>query len=299
MSTNRLSVPDVTEIFFREIFHDGFMRAPQQIETIYNVRESTLKDEDDSRVGTLGLAEERTEGGAVVYDDPPQGFDVTYEHAEYALGYQHTLVAQEDDQHNIIAGRMPAQIGVSMGITAAMEAANDYNYGTNGSFTGGDGVSLFNTAHPLPGGGTETNRLTTLAAPSELAYENALNTLDATTDDRGKLIIQTPKFIWGHRNLRFKLARMTKSSLQPGTANNDINTANTSEYGVPFEVLHYLTNTSQWGIACEEHFMFWFWRVQPTFGRDGDFDTDNQKYKGRMRFSHGWSDFYGQFLCGG
>jgi hypothetical protein len=35
------------------------------------------------------------------------------------------------------------------------------------------------------------------------------------------------------------------------------------------------------------------WREKLSFKNETDFDTDVAKYKGRMRFSYGWSDHRG------
>ena len=50
-----------------------------------------------------------------------------------------------------------------MANTKEVKGADVLNNAFSSSFTGGDGVSLINTAHPLSGGGTAANRATTMA----------------------------------------------------------------------------------------------------------------------------------------
>ena len=58
--------------------------------------------------------------------------------------------------------------------TKEVKGADVLNNAFNTNFTGGDGVTLINTAHPLAGGGTAANRATTMADLNETSLEDAL-----------------------------------------------------------------------------------------------------------------------------
>ena len=69
---------------------------------------------------------------------------------------------------------------------------------TNEGFTGqtgGDGQSLFSTAHPLVNGGTNGNRPSTAVDLNETSLEAAVIAIGKYTDERGKNRSKTCKFI--------------------------------------------------------------------------------------------------------
>ena len=289
------SIPNILEDYFRMIFFNDFMQYPQEWEGYYNIADSQRWKEDDSAVGTLGLWQVRGESEPIVYDDPPAGFDATYTHEEWALGHQVTQIAREDDRWNII-GRVPGLLGQSLNETLNREGAVDFNNGFSSSFTGGDGQPLFSLSHPLWGGGTEQN---TLDNPMDLdvdSLEQALIDIAATTDDRGKRIALRPKCLIGSNSLDFTAKRILQSTQDPDSANNAINPA---QGILKWEPWHYLEDPDAWYIQCRQHKMFWFWRVRPMYSRSSEFDIDVWKYKGRTRFSHGWSDWPGMYASPG
>lgn len=291
----RQALPDILEDYFRMIFFDAFTQLPQEWEPFYNIADSQRWKEDDSEVGSLGLWQVRGENEPVVYDDPPAGFDTTYEHEEWALGHQVTQLAREDDRWNII-GRVPGLLGKSLNETLNLEGAIDFNNGFDTNFTGGDGKPLFALDHPLMGGGTEQNTMDTPADLDVDTLEQALIDIAATTDDRGKRIALRPVRLFGKNTLDFTAARVLQSTNDPNSANNAINPAKGK---LSWYSWHYIEDPDAWFIQCSEHRMQWFWRVRPMYSRGSEFDTDVWKYKGRARWSHGWSGPFGMYGVAG
>lgn len=287
----RQALPDILEDYFRMIFFDSFMQYPQEWEPFYNVADSQRWKEDDSEVGSLGLWQVRGENEPVVYDDPPAGFDVTYQHEEWALGHQVTQLAREDDRWNII-GRVPSLLGKSANETLNREGAVDFNFGFDTNVTGGDGKCLFALDHPLMGGGTEQNTMDTASDLDVDTLEQALIDIAATTDDRGKRIALRPRRLFGKNTLDFTAQRILKSSQDPNTNYNAVNPA---QGILSWYSWHYIEDPDAWFIQCDDHRMQWFWRVRPMYSRGSEFDTDAWKYKGRYRCSHGWSGPFGMY----
>jgi hypothetical protein len=57
------------------------------------------------------------------------------------------------------------------------------------------------------------------------------------------------------------------------------------------KVNHYLTDTDAWFIRTNvTDGLKLFEREKATFTQDGDFDTENLKYKAYERYSTGWTD---------
>jgi len=295
MATLTTSTPDLLEDGFRKVFHNSFGRYEDEFTKIYNFDTSSKPNEDDTRIGTLGLVPTRTEGAPVTYDDPPQGFDVTYTHLEYALGFQVTRIMLEDDQYRVM-NRMPAQLGVSLRQTIETDGANTLNNGFTAAFAGGDGVELFSLVHPLPGGGTEQNEPTNAADLDQTSIEQAMIDIAAWVDDRGKKVVFRPRNIFVAPDNHWNARKLFETPLDPDSANNTINPAMGM---LNVEVNHFLTDPDAWYIQCDEHFAWWFWRRKPEFGRDNDFETDNLRFKTTSRWSNGFSDWYGWYASPG
>jgi phage major head subunit gpT-like protein len=184
-----------------------------------------------------------------------------------------------------------------MSYTKQVKAAAILNQGFNSAVTYGDGVSLFNTAHPLISGGTNSNRPSTGADLNETSLENAVIQIAAWTDERGLLIAAKPKKLVVPPSLMFVATRLLETELRVGTADNDIN-AIKSNGSIPggYCVNHFLTDPNAWFLLTDvpnglKHFV----RTPLQNSMDGDFDTGNVRYKARERYSFGVSDPLGIF----
>ena len=105
--------------------------------------------EEDVGISSFGLAVQKSEGAPISYDSERQGFITRYQHAVYALGFIITREMMEDDQYDVIGKRKAEGLAFSMRQTKEVIGANVYNRAFNSSYTGGDGVSLINSAHPV------------------------------------------------------------------------------------------------------------------------------------------------------
>ena len=129
-----------------------------------------------------------------------------------------------------------------MANTKEVKGADVLNNAFDTNFTGGDGVTLINTAHPLAGGGTAANRATSMADLNETSLEDALIDISTFTDDKGLTIsVQATKLVVPPQ-LVFAADRILNSTLRSGTADNDINAVrNTGVLPGGYTVNHYLT----------------------------------------------------------
>ena len=82
-----------------------------------------------------------------------------------------------------------------MAYTKQVKAAAILNNGFSvpNAPVGGDGVSLFNTSHPLVNGGTNSNTFSTAPDLNETSLEAAVIQIAAWTDERGLLIAGKPR----------------------------------------------------------------------------------------------------------
>jgi hypothetical protein len=184
-----------------------------------------------------------------------------------------------------------------MAQTKQVKAAAPLNNGLPGlTFTSGDGVTLFNTAHPTIAG-TFQNTLTTAADLNETSLEQSMIDIAALTDERGlKIAAKAVKMIIPSA-LQFTAERLMASAGRVGTADNDIN-AIKSMGMIPqgYSVNNYLTDTDAFFIITDvPNGMKHFERTPMTTKMEGDFDTGNVRYKARERYVFGVSDPRGIF----
>jgi hypothetical protein len=117
------------------------------------------------------------------------------------------------------------------------------------------------------------------------------------TDERGlKIAINGVRLIIP-KELVFVAERIMKSTLRPGTADNDINAVkNMGMIPQGYTVNHFLTDPEAFFIKTDApNGMKMFNRVAIKTAFEGDFDTGNVRYKARERYSFGFSDPRGMF----
>lgn len=269
----------------------------EQCKELFDTYSSSKQYEEDIGITSFGMASVLPEGGAVSYDSERQGFITRYTHIEYALGFIITRIMVEDDQYNAVAQRRARSLAFSMRQTKETVAANVYNRAFNSSYTGGDGVSMINSAHPNVAGGTWSNQLAVAADFSEASLEQACIDIKNYTNDRGLKISVMPQKLILPVELEFEAERILKTTYRVGTGDNDINAINNmGKFPGGVAINNYLTDADAWFIRTNApDGMKHFQRREDSFATDGDFDTDNAKYKAAARYSFGWTDPRGVF----
>lgn len=290
----RANFGDLLAPGFREIFDANmFAGYPPEFPKIFNVVTSERQYEDDSSVSGLGTVPDKEEGVGIIYDSPIQGYNKRYTHTTRALGFRVTREMWEDDLYGKMR-KMPKALSRSMSVTVETDAANVYNRAFNSSYTGGDGKELCATDHPLTGGGTEQNELSSAADFTDTSLEQALIDIQATTDERGLVLALRPMKFLCSPSGEWNARKVLNSGQDPDSANNAINPAKGALPG-GIIVNHYLTDTDAWFILCDTHEVNFFWRRKPAFEQDNDFDTEDAKFKATARWSNGFSEWRGIF----
>ena len=213
------------------------------------------------------------------------------------MGFSITEEAIEDNLYDSLSARYTKGLARAMAYTKQVKAAAVLNNGYNAQYTGGDGVSLFSTAHPLVNGGTNSNTFSTPSDLNETALEAAVIQIAAWTDERGLLIAAKPRKLVVPPSLMFVATRLLETELRVGTNNNDINAIkNNGSIPEGYTVNHFLTSTNTWFLTTDvPNGLKHFERIPLQNSMDGDFDTGNVRYKSRERYSFGWSDPLGVF----
>lgn len=275
------------------VFGLEYKKYPEQWKEFYDTSTSKKAYEEDVKVYGFGGAYEKPEGSAIHYDEGGQSYTARYVHKTIALGFRLTQEAQEDNLYMDLAQKYSRALAQSFVFTKEVKAVSVINNGYNPNYRGGDGQPLFSTAHPLMGGGVQSNVLGTAAQLSEASLEDAMIDISLSVDDRGQPIMIMPKKLIIPPQLVFQAERLLSGDLRVGTANNDIN-ALKKRSALPegFAVNRYLSASRRWFIKTDvQDGLRHFERVKLQKGMEGDFETGNMRYKARERYSFGWTDW--------
>ena len=278
------------------LFGEEYNNYENEHEDIYVTENSERSFEEELKLSGFGAAPVKDEGAAISYDTAQESFVARYTHETIAMGYAITEEAMEDNLYVSLSARYTKALARAMAYTKQVKSVVPLNNGFT-SFNGGDGVTLFSTAHPLVNGGTNSNRPATGADLNEVSLEDAIIQIGGYTDERGLKIAARARKLIIPSALQFVATRLLQSDYRVGTADNDINAIKTNGV-IPegFSVNHYLTDPNAFFITTDipdgmKHFV----RSPMTTSMDGDFDTGNVRYKARERYSFGVSHPLGIF----
>ena len=263
---------------------------------IFDIENSDRAFEEEVMLSGFANASVKPEGSSVNFDTAQETFTARYTHETLALAFSITEEAIEDNLYDRLASRYTKALARSMANAKQVKAANVLNNGFDSNFTGGDGVELFSTAHPIVAG-TFKNELSTAADLNETSLEQSLIDIAAMTDERGLKIAARGMKLIIPSELQFTAERLMKSQGRTGTADNDINAvANMGMIPQGYVVNHYLTDTDAFFIKTDvPNGLKMFVRSPVKTSMEGDFETGNVKYKARERYSFGFSDPRGIF----
>ena len=239
----------------------------------------------------FGAAPELPDGMPVTYQSGGVLFIQRYLYKVYGLAFALTKVLVEDGDHVRIGQTYAKHLGQSMVETKETLTANILNRAFNSSYTGGDGVSLVNSAHPITSG-TFSNVLATAANLSQTSLEQMLVQIRNAVDNNGKRIRLTPKSIVTGPSNVFQAEVLLKSVLRAGTANNDINPVKSMGMLDDGQAnMSRITSTTAWWIKTDAPEGL---KVVKRRGlekaMEGDFETDSMRYKSTERYAVGWTD---------
>ena len=292
MAISRAQLAKELEPGLNALFGMEYARYENEHAEIFETESSDRAFEEEVLIVGFGNAEVKTEGQGVNYDQASEGFTARYTHETVALAFSLTEEAVEDNLYDRLGARYTKALARSMAHSKQVKAANVLNNAFSSSFTGGDGVSLINTSHPLAGGGTLANRASTMSDLNEPSLENALISISTFVDDRNMILaLQGTKLIVPPQ-LQFVADRLLESPGRVGTADNDINAVrNMGLLPQGYAVNHFLTDTDAFFILtdCPDGFKH-FERSPISTSMEGDFDTGNVRYKARERYSFGFSN---------
>jgi hypothetical protein len=290
MAISRAQLAKELEPGLAALFGMEYDRYDQEHAEIFSTESSDRAFEEEVMLTGFGTAPTKSEGSSITFDTATEAYTARYSHETIALAFALTEEAMEDNLYDRLGARYTRALARSMSNTKQVKASNVLNNGF--SATGGDGVSLFNTGHPLAYGGTFSNRPAADADLNETSLEDALISISTFVDERNmKVALRGMKLIVPPQ-LVFVAERLLESQLRPGTADNDINAIrNSGMLPEGYTVNHFLTDTDAWFVKTDAPNGFKHYQRSPLrTSMEGDFTTGNVRFKARERYSFGYSD---------
>jgi hypothetical protein len=274
MAITRSQLVKELEPGLNALFGLEYNRYDNEHAEIYATESSDRAFEEEVMLSGFAGAPVKQEGAMVVFDQANEAFTARYSHETIALAFAITEEAIEDNLYEQV------------------KAAAVLNRAQVTTATGGDGVPLISSAHPLATGGTFSNVLAVAADLNETSLEQSLIDIAGFVDERGLKIALSGRKMIIPKELQFTAERIMKSPLRSATADNDINAImNMGMVPEGYRVNHFLTDTDSFFLLTDvpnglKHFV----RSPIKTAMEGDFDTGNVRFKARERYSFGFSD---------
>lgn len=273
----------------------GDQRRASVIPSLFNVQGSNTATEKSFGVGTLGsdgweFGAQSGDGGTgrVKYDDIHKGWEKTYTHVEFAKGVIVERKLIDDNQTRVAFGR-----AASLGDSAFRKREKDGALIFNNAFatdTGPDSQFLCDTDHPYSAEDSTTYSNKGTSALSKSVVGTTRVAMSKFVDDTGDLMDVQPDLLLIPPELEDAAIEITRSQLDPTSANNAVNPQSGR---FRYIVWNYLTDTNNWFMIDSgrmRQFLNWFERVPIEFAAEEDFDTLQRKYRAYMRYSYGYDD---------
>ena len=298
MAISRSQLVKELEPGLNALFGLEYNRYENEHAEIFDSETSDRAFEEEVMLSGFANAAVKPEGSGVVFDNAQETYTARYTMETVALAFAITEEAIEDNLYDRLASRYTKALARSMANTKQIKSVDPLIQGlpTTNNFDSGDGVSLFNTAHPTIAG-TVSNTLAVQADLNETSLEQSLIDIAALTDERGLKIAARGVKMIVPSELQFTAERLMKSQGRTSTADNDIN-AIASMGMIPqgYRVNNFLTDTDAFYIITDvPNGMKYFERTPIRTAMEGDFDTGNVRYKARERYRFGVSDYRGIF----
>jgi len=294
MPINRAAISKELLPGLNAVFGMEYGEVNNEHEPLYEVENSDRSFEEEVLFTGFGTAPTKQEGAAVVYDDAGESFTARYTNETIALAFAITEEAMEDNLYDTFAKLRAKGLARAMANTKQVKAAKLYNEGF--TTAQGDGVSLFNTAHPTVGDGNQSN-IVTAAAISEASLESAVIAIQKFKDDRGILIGSSAVSLHVPVDLMFTCDVLLNTPGIVGSADNDINSVrNLGVFPSGYFTNRRFTDTNAFFIKTDvPNGSKMFNRTPLQTKMEPDFDTGNLRFKARERYSFGVSDWRGWF----
>src|SRR3990167_7943328 len=279
------------------VFDDQYRQFESMIGAVATVKDATQGTEYDLETGDIGEMSEFNEG-SIQFSSPTEGYRKSETETQWSLGIKATRQLLRNDLYGVLKNRAAA-LADSARDRRETTAASLFVDGFSSSFTTGDTLSIFNTAHTNSQNSlTQSNRGTSAFSPSAVEATRLLISKQKTNADN-KMACRMDMLIVPS-DLEERAYELIKSSGKVDTANNNRNFHEGKYSLVVWK--NYLADTNNWFAAdsklMKRYHILREW--EPTqFFRSGEFDTMVSKYavyKSLQSSSVDWRWVYGSIV---
>lgn len=283
------SIPKLLRPGLKKVFNQQEALNMRYHEDVFSQVDSDKQWEERLGMVGLGTAALKPEGMPVQFSDMNQGFFRRTYNYVIALGMNVTMEALDDNLYPEILNKTK-QLSFSMNQAKQIKAAGLFNSGYDTSVTYLDGQPMFSTAHLRKGGGTYSNRLAAGVDLSEDAITQMWSAVQKNRNERGLISPLLLDKLFVPPALAAQAERITKSELQPATANNAVNQLRTRGllpggwFSNPFLTDDDAYFTTVKGIGDDTGLIYQV-RTAISFDSDKDSDTFNNKFIAYERYN--------------
>lgn len=256
-----------------KVYGDTYAQWPEIYSKIANVQKGDKYFDKIQGITGFGAAAVKDEGSSVIFDDMKQGFQKEAVQVAYGLGAKVTMEMMRFDQYGKM-NKIPAGLAKAFRHTQEIMVADQLNRGFT-TATAADGLSIFNTAHLLVGGGTFRNRPVVETDLTMGALEACHIDVENFNDDRGLPMMTTVKKLVVSSEGRLNAEKILGTDYALGSNNNDINVVANSRRSVDLIVNPYLTDVDAWyALTSEwENGIHYIETIAPNLERDNVHNT--------------------------
>ena len=272
--------PSIVQKDLSIVFADQYRQKESMLGAVVQFKDATQGTEYDLEGGDIGEVGNFNDTGIIGFSSPTEGYKKSVSEVQWALGIKATRQLLRNDLYGVLKNRAAALADAFADKREAVGASPFVDGFT--SFTTGDTLSLFNTAHTNNQNAlTQSNRGTTAFSPT--AVETArLAMLAFKTNADQKMAVRMDTLIVP-ANLEEKAYELIKSAGKVDTANNNRNFHQGKYKLIVWE--NYLADANNWFAAdmtlMKRHLIFREWEPVQFF-RSGEFDTLVAKFAGYM-----------------
>lgn len=284
-----------------ELFRTELEQHPSRRDQLFKIIPHDRDIWQYSELHDLELFNVVPEGTEFSFKGVKQGSDKTLTMSKYGLGFSISEETVDDGKIDFIAD-MVRKLAKSGKESQEINAMNIFNNGFS-SETTADGVSLFNSAHPLPSGGTYRNVLSVASDLSQTSLTTMLSDYETEfLGDSGIIYNMKPRFLVVHPDNKRYAMELIGSDLKPDTADNNLNAVRSD--GLMVLSSPHLTDTDAWFLVSEpsSNGLRIVSRTPietKAAGPDVGFKTDSIYYKSRYREAIAAVHGYGAFGTAG
>lgn len=287
----------IRELLWRtltDIWANDYEQWPQEWSQIFDVMAGEGPYIQNTGFSGTGYARVKSEGSGVTFDDMTTTFTAQFNPNVYALGYQISREAFEDNKYQEVGLKKTKALMRSMIQTKEVNHALILDRAFNSSYPTADGLEMCSAVHKLYHGGTFRNELSVAADLSEAALEQACIDISNFVDDRGFKIKVMPQLLITSSNDVFNSTRILKNVDRPATADRDINALVKTNMIPNTMVNHYVTDVDAWFIKTDAPDGLCSYSLRDVeFSQENDWDTENFRAKATERYAPGISDVRG------